>query len=443
MRSKRRGSLSLGSIVMLTITAVVALGCVWLFPKLTGSIDVRVDAQCIAAAVAHSLPSLRGEPPSVPRVTPAVVTPPPADFVVAEPTPSSAFTPAPTIAPTDPPKQTLTITAAGSIAIDASLQKAYADDDGYQFDAVFDQLDLTADLSLATLENTVISTDKYTDVNAPAAALAALSARGLNALCTGFYGALNGGMAGVSATADAIAAAGMTPYGVYASAERTPALVRANGVTVALLSYQTDLSSAGKKKTTAEERAYAVSQPKLPDIAADIQTARGMGAQVVVVSLCWGKDSAASPTKTQRELAQGIAEAGADLILGTHSDALQTGELLTAKRPDGSERQTLCAYSLGNLLTSDREKRSSISSILLHARLTLDPATGYVHFDSLTYTPTYVWRGKENGKTGYRVLISSAESQPECVESEQRKVMERCLKLVSDVMADTPVAEAR
>ena len=129
------------------------------------------------------------------------------------------------------------------------------------------------------------------------------------------------------------------------------------------------------------------------------------------------------------------------MILGTHSGVVQPLRLLTAKRADGTTHQTLCAYSLGNLLESDRAQREAISGILLHIGLEYDLSADQLTFASLSYTPTYVWRGKTDGKTGYRVLRSNAEV-PAFVDSEQQKVMERCLKLVRDALADSPVVEA-
>ena len=162
----------------------------------------------------------------------------------------------------------------------------------------------------------------------------------------------------------------------------------------------------------------------------------------MVVSLRWGKSGAISPTATQRDLAQSIADAGADILLGTGTGAVQNIELLTAHRKDGSTHTVLCAYSLGNLLASDRSDRENISGVLLHIGLNYNLAADSLQFDSLTYTPTYVWRGKTNGKTFYRIVPSNA-PPPSDMSEDQQKVMERCLALIRDRLADSPVQEAR
>jgi len=421
--------------VILTLTALVVSGCVFLFPKLVGNIELRVDPQQMGVAInqaVRGISSGQGAQATVlPDATPA--TAPPLDMATFAPTATQAVT------------RSLTLTAGGSIKIDTQIQKACTGAEGYSFGPLLEQLagSFQSELNLATLENLTVSTEKLTDINMPADALAALGQAGINVVCSGFYGALNNGVSGLSTTLAALAQSGITPYGVYTSQESRNHVVtlQTEELTVALLSFQSELSAAGKKRTTAQEQGYVIAPLTLPTIAEDISAARAAGAQVVIVSLCWGKESSTQPNATQKELAQGIADAGADIILGTHSGALQPIALLTATRADGSQHQTLCAYSLGNVLESDRSDRDAISGALLHISMAYDLAADQLNFSELTYTPTYVWRGKIDGKTTYRVLRSNAEP-PAFVDSDQQNVMERCLKLVRDALQGSPVTEA-
>lgn len=435
-RSKR--GVSLGTVVMLLLTIVVLGGFCVLLPRLTGVTDVRTNAAELAVAIDQSLSQIAASGVSLVGPTPQASVLPPSSLATATPTPA---------APTTPPEQRFTLCAAGSIQINSNVQKALTDDGTYRFDILFGDLegDLTADLSIATLENNVIGSAKLSDSNIPADVLVPLRETGVNALCLGYYGALNCGISGLVETQQAVSTAGMTPYGVYASQQQRDSLtlMDVNGISVALLSYQNELTSSGKRQTTDEEQAFAIASQQLPVISDDISKVRQAGAKVVVVSLCWGKEGATAPTSTQTELAQGIADAGADIILGTHSGTLQTVEILTANRGDGKYHPVLCAYSLGNLFTYDREKRSTLASILLRSDVVYDPATGCVAFDNLTYTPTYSWRGKEDDITRYRVILNDGQTYPDYVDDTQKGVMERCLTLVTDVMEGTPVSPAQ
>lgn len=69
--------------------------------------------------------------------------------------------------------------------------------------------------------------------------------------------------------------------------------------------------------------------------------------QFVVLSVHWGNEYQAGPSKRQSELAQTWSDAGADIIWGHHPHVLQRIELLQSN-VDGHE--TLVMFSLGNLL---------------------------------------------------------------------------------------------
>lgn len=292
-RRSRRG-VSLGTVVMLLLTIVVLGGFCALLPRLTGTTDVRTNAAELAVAIDQSLSQIAASGVSLVGPTPQASVLPPSELATATPTPA---------APTEPPEQRFSLCAAGSIQINSNVQKALTDDDTYRFDILFGDLagDLAADLSIATLENNVIASAKLSDSNIPADVLAPLHATGVNALCLGYYGALNGGVSGLVETQEAVSAAGMTPYGVYASQQERDSLtlVEVNGISVALLSYQNELTSSGKRQTTDEEQAFVIASQQLPVIADDIAKVRQAGAKVVVVSLCWGKAGATAPTSTQ------------------------------------------------------------------------------------------------------------------------------------------------
>ena len=61
-------------------------------------------------------------------------------------------------------------------------------------------------------------------------------------------------------------------------------------------------------------------------------------------------------------------------------------ELLSATRADGTAHQTLCAYSLGYLLDSDRSDRDSISGALLNVGMTYNLTLDTLSFTSLDNT---------------------------------------------------------
>ena len=87
-----------------------------------------------------------------------------------------------------------------------------------------------------------------------------------------------------------------------------------------------------------------------PDVIEDIKLARTM-ADIVIVCPHWGTEYQTSPSRYQENFALQMAEAGADLIIGTHPHVPQPVEWLECS--DG--RRTLCYYSLGNYVSTQKQ----------------------------------------------------------------------------------------
>lgn len=435
MRNRRRRTgVSPGTAVTLVILVLVVGGSALLFPKLLGRVDQRVSPQQVGVALENSFSAFSD---SVLRQATAAPT-------VAPVTAPPAITPAPQQTGTPAPASKLSLTAAGELSFDRNIQVACETDTGYDFDYYFEQIKarLTGDVRLGTLQNIVLPGETLSDVNMPAAAVAALSNAGFNVLSTGFCGVLDGGVKGLESTLALIRQHGMLPYGAYLTQEdrNRAATLDVNGVKVAFLSFQTELSAQGKRAATKEEQSYAYAQLTLPVVTADIAAARAAGANVVVVSLCWGAEDATAPTKLQTEMAQGIADAGADIILGTRPGVLQPVKILTATRADGTQHQTLCAYSLGSVLNSDRRSREVITSVLLHMSLRYNRQTGVLTFESVTYTPVYIWRGTDGNRTTYQPVVANA-APPAGMNEDQQAIMGRALADVRAIFANSLIEE--
>ena len=95
-----------------------------------------------------------------------------------------------------------------------------------------------------------------------------------------------------------------------------------------------------------------------PQVPEDIRAAREV-ADIVVVCPHWGTEYVAEPSSYQRDFAQQMADAGADVIIGTHPHVPQPVEWITAA--DGSE--TLCYYSLGNYVSTQKQALSMLEGM--------------------------------------------------------------------------------
>jgi poly-gamma-glutamate synthesis protein (capsule biosynthesis protein) len=448
VRGIRRRGISFGTVFMLLITIGVAGACAVVLPRLAGNMEQRIDTQQIANAITSSLdlPELSlSDIPIFPKPADTVntATVPPGALTVNTPTDTQAPSVTPDLSVTPAPgPRIFTLTAAGTVTFDSDIRKAAYSSESKTYDytpsfALINQ-GFSSDICLATLENTLLSDGKLSDVNVTADVLAGLASAGLDMLALGHDHILDLGLAGLAQTAAAVRSAGFTVLGVQGEKQeaQSASIVNLNGVQVAFLHYADMMSNAGKRAIQAEDCAFAVPAYQPEVVAADIQSARGQGAQVVIVMIHWDSGSQNKATQEQQNIAQSVADAGADILLGAHSKVVLPIVYLTGNRPDGTKRPTLVCYSLGALLTGSRSS-ANIAGMLLHLNISFDPASGMVAFDKVEYTPTYIWRYKENGHYVYQVIASNQKA-PENMDTSQRDVMQRALDRINKQMMDSP-----
>jgi poly-gamma-glutamate synthesis protein (capsule biosynthesis protein) len=90
----------------------------------------------------------------------------------------------------------------------------------------------------------------------------------------------------------------------------------------------------------------------------DIQNAQEQ-ADVVVVFPHWGTEYQSTPSSYQKQFAEEMTEAGADLIIGTHPHVPQPVEWVESENGNRS----LCYYSLGNYVSTQRDELSMLEEM--------------------------------------------------------------------------------
>ncbi|MBT2364088.1 CapA family protein [Streptomyces sp. ISL-10] len=149
---------------------------------------------------------------------------------------------------------------------------------------------------------------------------------------------LDHGYAGVVRTLDALDAAGLKHTGSArnaAEAART-AIVEVKGVKVAQISYAFGFNGF----EVPENKPWLTNRTDFAHIAAAEKKAREEGADVVILSIHWGRENWPDPSRSQLRLGRKLAEkTGIDLIIGHNAHVVQPME-----KVDG----TWIAYGLGN-----------------------------------------------------------------------------------------------
>ena len=332
-----------------------------------------------------------------------------------------------------------TLTLGGSISLSGEVRKNSRSTDAKVADYA-DVMMLLApqihsDINIVFFENILSDGHKANDNVAPGQAATLLQEAGFDTAACGFSQAYACGKTGVEATLMTLDKRGITAAGIrYADDPGRPAARTVKGIKTVILQYTATVPAKTRKAMEKDGAGTMIPEAELSQITEDISLSRQEGAEAVIVLLNWGK-TGKEPDRTQRELAEGIAAAGADLIVGNGSHTPQTAEYLTGK--DG--RSVLCIWSLGTLLSGDRGNVKRMSGYLLHVNIRSN-GQGGVRVLNPEYTPVYTWKYKQDSRFYYRCIASDGEA-PDGMDSEQRKTMTKAAETVEAVLKDAPLSK--
>lgn len=164
--------------------------------------------------------------------------------------------------------------------------------------------------------------------------------------------AMDFGAAAITETRNALNREGIAAFGAGKDLDeaRKPLVVAVKGIRVAFLGY----GAAHSSMVYADIHRGGTAPIRLDYINKDIQMARNI-ADVVIVSLHWGKEYSSFPSQSQKSIARKVIDWGADMVLGHHPHVLQGIEIYKDK---------IIAYSLGNFLFDQKGNGTDRSIIL-------------------------------------------------------------------------------
>lgn len=446
MKQQEYRGVSLGTILMLLLTAAVIAGFVIVLPQLMGPVDILLEERAMRSNtnLNDSLPelSMNEIPISYATSAPEATAAPTAEA-------AQAATPAPSPVPTAAPVVggSVSLTFGGSICMDTDMRRSgyYEDSKKYDYTENLSLIadELSSDLTLVTLESI---TDPAGDVrqipNAPHEIMDMLKAANVDVVALGYNRAFERGLSGAQATVKQAASRGMETVGLYTSQEDADRIriITIDHVNVAVLHYANAVTSTANRKLSSDNAKYALPVVTINNgperIGADIRRARDAGADVVIVSLNWSGVESFSTTSTKMNgFMQSLADAGADVIVGSGTKAVRGVKWFMGKREDGTARQTLCAWSLGSLINGGRND-GNVTGMLLHLQLSWDGSR--VSFESVSYTPTYIWHFKRDGYSRFRVVASDLPA-PDGMDESQSGNAEKAFKRLKETLGNSPV----
>ena len=258
------------------------------------------------------------------------------------------------------PKDTITMMFAGDIMCLSAQQHVGVAGDCWDFRYSFDKVRkifAEADLSVANLETLVSASNVYTgsqknaenglpQCNAPGAILAAARYAGIDALMTANNHACDWGRVGIEETLDMLDLFKFMHTGTNWPGDARYVIADVCGIRVALISTTHIINQRGL--IAPDELDQMVNTFDINTLSEDIASAKKAGAEFVVTYVHWGSENVEDIRDYQFSDAKAVAEAGADLIIGSHPHCLQMRADLTT----GDGRKVPVYYSLGNFLSS-------------------------------------------------------------------------------------------
>jgi poly-gamma-glutamate capsule biosynthesis protein CapA/YwtB (metallophosphatase superfamily) len=215
-------------------------------------------------------------------------------------------------------------------------------------------------------------------INAPESFLTAVLGCGFDVLTNANNHIFDYKADGLAKTMKKLDAYKVPHTGAYAEPEdKKPLVVDVKGIKLGILAYTNVLNNK-----PGSSQAYMVDRYDEKTVTADIKAAREAGADFIVVCVHWGTEHTHKPTSGQRKMAAFIANAGADIILGSHPHCTQPFESI-----ETDHGTVPVLYSMGNFISSMGQTIHKDGVIV---SMTLEKAadTGVTKLKDLSYIPT-------------------------------------------------------
>lgn len=273
-----------------------------------------------------------------------------------------------------PPPPKVTFTAVGDNLIHSTIYKQAAAraeeldyteyDFTYAYENVADRLG-NADISIINQETIIangeLEPDDYPCFNSPVELGDHMRKLGFDIFCMANNHVLDKSAKGLEAALRYYDGRGMIRVGAYRDEDDRSKvrIVEENGMRIAFLAYTEHTNGITLPGDSPLTYGSIKDEDAITRALYETETAEKKS-DAVIVMLHWGTEDSDVIDSYQRPLAQRFADAGADVILGSHPHVLRNMEWIN--RDDGG--RTLCVYSMGNFISAQYERPNLIGGIL-------------------------------------------------------------------------------
>lgn len=349
--------------------------------------------------------------------------------------------------PLEKPKKAKLIVGGNILPQSPVMEASLVGDQTYDFKPIFENIKERvdqADLAIASLEGS-LSGDlgAYSTVgqyNLPDEILEGLKYAGFNMINTATDRILDYGKPGFERSLDKIKEVGLDNIGSQKEKlEDSNVYKEVDGIKIAVIAASEYYSDKEDLIKSHDMEGLIDKIGDGEDLVERINRAREKSSDLIVVYLNWGEDYASKANTYQKDLAKKLAQAGADLIIGTRPHIVQEVEYLDGR--DGKE--SLVAYSLGNTISNQRletmsgymdHKLAQATEIGLLLDIDIVKEEGKTRIEKVDQLPIWVDKSvDENGKTSYLIYDSLKEKDNTSLAEEKSARIKDAISFIEDL----------
>lgn len=272
-----------------------------------------------------------------------------------------------------------------------------------------------ADIAIGNLELTLPGKGPYTGYpmfRSPDELAKALKDAGFDLLVTANNHSNDAHGLGVSNTIQTLRDLGFIQTGTFKTRRDRdafyPLMVYKNGFKIAIVNYTYDTNGIPTQAPTVVNLIDTV------QIKADLAEAVARKPHFIIAIMHWGLEYQLNENKDQQRLARMLIRNGADMVIGMHPHVVQPVKKERVKMPDGSTKEAIVVYSLGNFISNQKQPNTD-GGILFQVDLLKKKGSPDVSIGKQGIVP--IWRyihKSAAGKSTYHTLpVSMLERNPD------------------------------
>lgn len=272
-----------------------------------------------------------------------------------------------------------------------------------------------ADLAIANLELTLPGKPPYTGYpmfRSPDELAKAVKDAGFDILVTANNHSNDSRAPGVINTINTLNELGIQHTGTFKSLEERsityPLMLYKNNFKLALLNYTYGTNGMPTTAPTVVNLIDTVQIKK------DLAEARARKPHYIIVVMHWGLEYQLKENAEQRNLARLMIREGADMVIGSHPHVVQPIRMERVEMADGSYKEALVVYSLGNFISNQR-KPNTDGGIMFQVDLLKQRGSPKISIGQSGMIPVwcYIHKSAAGKSTYYTLPVARLERNPD------------------------------